>query len=501
MSLGESLDRLVAVFDPQTALRRQHARLRLSMSSSMYRGGDSTNRLMADWALGGIGKKPTPSAYELRTLRDRCRDLTRNNAIAVGAQDTMAQNVVGQGLKLQSRIRGADLGMNDDAARELRRRVESVWGLWTPGAGADNLSSFDDLQFQTLLKMADDGEVFAVPGWASEPWREISRVIELVEGDRVGTAPGTQGQNVDNGIEYGARGQATAYWFERGPQATGRERQVRIEAFDAKGRPRVLHLFRPRRPGQRRGVPLLAPLVELFKHMGDYMEAELVAARVAACMGVFVTKLDDPLGAAENESDSTQPNSGQRVQTLEPGGVAYLRAGEDIKMVDPKRPGDAFAPYVQSMLRFISMGLGMPYELVVKDFSQTNYSSARAALLEARRMFNGWRSWLGHRLCQPVFELVLEEAWLRGQLDVPDFYANKAALCRADWVGGAWGVIEPVKEAQAAKIRIANMTSTCARECAELGSDWEDVFEQLAAERALADEKGILPQPKEAARA
>ncbi len=42
------------------------------------------------------------------------------------------------------------------------------------------------------------------------------------------------------------------------------------------------------RPGQRRGVPVLAPVIEALKQLGRYTDAELVAAVVSGLFTVFV---------------------------------------------------------------------------------------------------------------------------------------------------------------------------------------------------------------------
>ena len=126
-----------------------------------------------------------------------------------------------------------------------------------------------------------------------------------------------------------------------------------------------------------------------------------------------------------------------------------------------------------------------------RDFSKTNYSSARAALLEGRRTFLQWRGWFADRFCQPVYELVLEEAYLRGLFDAPDFYANQAEYCRCSWVGGAWGWVDPVKEIEASKMAIDYGLSTMAEEAAGQGRDWEEVLEQRAREDKKAKELGL----------
>ena len=139
----------------------------------------------------------------------------------------------------------------------------------------------------------------------------------------------------------------------------------------------------------------------------------------------------------------------------------------------------------------IGTAIGLPYELLLKDFSKTNYSSARAALLEAWRHFLGWRNWFAPKFCQPCFDLVLEEAYLRGMFDAPDFYEHKDEYCRVRWIGPARGWVDPVKEVEASRKAIDYGLSTLAEEVAGQGRDWEEVMEQIKREEDKTKELGV----------
>lgn len=175
-----------------------------------------------------------------------------------------------------------------------------------------------------------------------------------------------------------------------------------------------------------------------------------------------------------------------------------LYPGDKLTPFAPARPSAQFPAFVETVMRLIGNAMGMPYELVLKDFSKTNYSSARAALLEAWRFFYSRRSWLSTYWAQPIYELWLEEAVNAGLIDAPDFYANKEYYSRAKWIGPGRGWVDPVKEAQAAVLRIGNYISTLEIECAEQGLDWQEVLDQRAVERARMEQLD-LPQPTPAA--
>lgn len=484
------IDRVIGYINPERGLRRQAAR---QMMASGFKAAD-TSRLRHNWLLPGQGSEADASQWDLSVLRERSRDANRNDPVASGATETLKINIVGRGLQPQSQIRADVLGISADRADALRRQAESAFRKWKPLADAANRLDFDDIQFQSFAKVIEDGESIVIPTWASEGWRPFGRCLEVIESDRLAN-PGLMNKSAKNGIVFGPRGEPLKYFIRKPgkvPGVIGTE-FAEIAARDSMGRPKLMHLFPQKRPGQTRGIPWFSPVLTYFKDLADYLEAEVVAARVAACLAVFVTK-DNAMGSAINMGQGTEAGTGARVQGIEPGMVSYLGMGESVEVVDPKRPGDAFPSFVESVLRIIGMGLGLPYELIAKDFSKTNYSSARASLLEGRRMFENWRFWWARHFCQPIWDLVLEEAFLRGEFDAPDFYRYRHEYTRARWLGGGWGWVDPVKEVEAARKRVDYGFSTLADEVATMsGQDWEEVADQRRREIPVEQENGVMP--------
>jgi len=478
-----ALDRAINYFSPTWGARRALRRQVLAYATQ-YRGAGSTT-LRPDWIGFGDHDNSTPGGHELGTLRSRSRDATRNDPVAAGAHDTLKNNIVGSGLKPQSRIPYKLFNISEERASMLELQAEAAFERFKPFAAADNRLTFDELQFLALGKIIEDGETIVIPTWASESWRPYGRCLEIHESGRLGqpSAVSSPNKNVKNGIRFGDRGQPLGYFIR---QAGSPTEFKEIAARDKNGRPRILHIFPTKRPGQQRGIPFFAPVLTYFKDMSDYLEAELVAARVAACLAVFITK-EDQFGPTGLESST----AGDTVHELAPGLISRLGMGESISVVDPKRPGDSFGDFITSLLRLIGTALGLPYELLVKDFSKTNYSSARASLLEGRRMFKNYRSWFAAKFCQPVWEMVIEEAYLRGEFDAPDFYEHQFEYTRATWIGGGWGWVDPVKEVEASRKAIDYGLSTLAQEVAAQGGDWEETLDQLAREQAAVNEREI----------
>ena len=453
----------------------------------------ASNRLRSGWNLGR--SNATPANWTLQRLREYCRDLERNDPVASGTIDTFGVNIVGQGLQPQSKLRSEALGISEDRAQYLQRQAEAIFSGWKELADAGNRSNFDEQQFLALCTVIRDGEVFVHPTWADEPWRPLGRCLELLEADRLTTVGAQTITGQETGIDVGSRGEPAVYNFTKVDPTKGISNYSgateRVAAWDEAGRPNVIHLYRAKRPNQFRGVPLFAPVITMFQDMADFLEARVVAAKVASFLSVFVTRADS-YGGADFATD-TEAGTNKNIEDLEPGEIRYLKVGESINTIDPHKGGDTFTGFVNEILRIIGASLGLPYELLIKDFTQTNYSSARAALLEGRRMFMTWRRWLAAKFCQPVWSLVLEEAMLRGQWEVRrrDFYANRSEYLRADWLGGGWGWVDPVKEVAASIAAILAGLSTHAKELAGQGEDWQEIFKQLHIEQQYAGQFGL----------
>ena len=232
-------------------------------------------------------------------------------------------------------------------------------------------------------------------------------------------------------------------------------------------------------PGQTRGVPFFAPVLTYFKDKADYMEAELVAARIAACFALFVKK-QDAFAAA---TIRTSPNdTSQRIESVEPGMFEYLNPGEEIQSFNPSRPNAQYDAFISSILRAICSALNLSYEIVSKDFSQTNYSSARASLLQAYKYFKLRQDWISRKFCQPIWEMLLEEAWLKGELPARNFYENKYEWLRARWIAPGWQWVDPYKEAEAAKLTMDMGLSSLSDEAAAQGRDFEEILGQKVRE-------------------
>lgn len=501
------LDKAIRTISPERALKRFEARRKLEILNSGYsrHGGSYAKKSLIGWLSGG-SDADADIVDNLETLRNRSRDLYMGSPLATGALKTVRTNVVGSGLALNAQIDAKFLGLTEEQAKEWEEDTEREWRLWSESVNCDaeRRQTFFQLQSLVLLSALMSGDVFVTMPIIPRKGCAYDLRIGLIEADRVcDPLNASTTANILGGIEVGTYGETVAYWVAKHhPGAIPRIGQnlqqewKRVLAFGTTtGRRNVLHIMSDvERPAQRRGVPMLAPVIESLKQLSRYSEAELMAAVVSGMFTVFVKSNtpDFPLGAGFNPA--LQVDKDPNAYEMGNGSVVALEDGEEVQIADPSRPNPNFDPFVIAICRQIGSALEIPYELLVKNFT-ASYSASRASLLEAWKMFRMRREWLVGNFCQPIYEEWLTEAVLKGRVQAPGFFddpAIRAAWCGAEWFGDAQGQLDPKKEAEAAKIRVEEGFSTREREAAELtGMKYDQVHAVRKREEAMRREDGL----------
>lgn len=420
----------------------------------------------------------------------RAADLAVNDWAANSGLNAIATNAVGTGLKPQSRLNHKRLGITREQARELQNDIEAVWNEWTPRAHVRGLLHFDDLQFLGLRTMLRLGELVHLPVMRKAAGSPVELAIQDLSPIRLRTPLDKRfDTNITDGVELDRFGAPTAYWLATpsavkaaflDPSCLISSQFTRVPARVGH-RPGCFHLFRRSEEEQVRGESALRPGINLFRHLSDSFDNELLAQVVTSSMAMFIaTEKGAPLpGYIEQEE-----RDGEKIfhQQIDPGVIAYGNEGEKPYMLESSRPSPNWAAFSEIIQRAMAASLDIPYEVLTKDFSKTNYSSARAALLEAWRVYILYRSWLTRHYCQPIWSMVIEEAWLNGRLKfpvgAPDFYDAMGLYTQATWIGPSKGYVDPVKEIAATVTALENRLMTYSEAIAERGRDFEEVMDE-----------------------
>jgi len=499
------VDKVVAYFNPSSGKRRLKDRIAMELFGG-YTGASKARRSLSSWATEG-SDADTDILTDLPTLRERSRDLCRNNPLAAGAIKTKLTNVIGTGLRFHSQVQRDVLGLDEEQAAKLERLIEREWRLFWDTKDVDLGRTLNGHAITRMVyhQEKENGDVFVLLPRRKRPGSVYDLRIQIVEADRVCNKDHAMDtETLAGGIEKDTDGAPIRYHFLKhhpGSMALGKtmEWQVR-DAFNPKtGLRNVLHIYNPTRPGQSRGVPDLAAVIEPLKQLGRYTEAEIMAAVISGFFTVFV---ESDSGETDfdysNIGDEAGQSSGDKDMKLGNGMIVGLDPGEKISTANPGRPNQAFDTFVQAILRQIGVGLELPFEILIKHFTKS-YSAARAALLELWKYVLSERQLIADNFLKTVGEVWMYEAVAKGRIPAPGFFGDPAirrAYLAGSWVGPTKGQIDELKEVKAARERIDGRLSTLARETAELtGADWDDNHVQQVKERNAQIRDGLLADP------
>lgn len=468
-------------------------------------GANLTKPTLKEWRPRHYSAK-SDIDLNLRLLRDRASDLVTNSPLGAAAIQTELTGVVGAGLRVFPQPKYKELGLSAEQAREWSRRTKLEFELWANNLDADfqRRNNFYELQRVAFCSYLTDGDAFCIFKRRFRKGQPYTLRLHIIEAQRVsnpltgnmGISPVEMiyGDNrIINGIEVDKSGRMVAVWVSsriwNEPLSLQDDlKWTRIKIFGREsGERNILHVCYDLRADMYRGAPFLSPVIETLKQVSRYSEAELVSAVIKSFFSIFFIQ---PAGNFDlNEIlPANAPVVDVREYKLGSGTISALPRGVDVKAVENNNAQSTFDPFVTHFTRQIASALNLPQEILVKQF-QASYSASRAAMLQAQDEFRQRRLSFVNDFCQPIYENFLIEAVSTGRINAPGFFDDalkRYCWSSADWRNEQTHSLDPVKEVNAAMLRIQAGLSTRAKETADLiGADFYENLEQLAIEQKL----------------
>lgn len=421
------------------------------------RGFDAASRSnrLSNWKTAS-----TDSDSEVRgsiqIMRNRYRDLMRNNAWAARAIQVIKSNTVGSGILPQF------------AAKRTQRKWEE-WGD-TTACDHDGRHDFYGIQQLVIGTVAAAGDCLVIRRRTKK--NPLGLTVQVLEPDYLDITKNTPLKTgmICNGIEYDSNGQRVGYWlYENHPGQTFGFRQ------ESKFMPEkdVIHIFRQDRPGQSIGVPWGAPMITKIRDLADWQDNKLYRAKIAACFAAFIYDTF-PGGATEENGDL--------ITQLEPGNIEYLPSGKQVAFANPPSAGGEES-YVSDVLGEIAAGFGITKEALTGDLSGVNFSSGRMGWIEMQRNIDSWRwTMLIPILCEGVAR------WFQDQL----FLKEDIKECAVAWTPPRREMIDPAKELKAYKEAIRNGFLSLSEVIRTLGYDPTETLTELSEDLTLLDSLGLV---------
>lgn len=445
-----------------------------------------TGRRMRGWVAPATG--PNKALTGLTRIRDRARDVSRNDWSGRSSSQKWTTNLIGIGIKPRfPRI--------TNKARKLA--VLDAWDDWADECDADGVMTFYGLQTLAVRTWLDAGEVFI----RKRPRRsafgmDVPLQIQLIEPDFVplfdaDTWPGMPtGNRIRSGIELDNRNQRVAYWMYRehpGDDVTAidQSKLLRILASE------VRHMYEPDRPGALRGVSALAPVIARLRNINDYDDAVLERQKLANLFTLFITQEMNPDGDVDPLTGlPIEYEGGMALAGLQPGMTQELAPGQDVKFSNPPEAGTTYSDYMRTQHLGTAAASGMPYEVFSGDIREISDRTLRVLINEFRR-FAEQRQWqiIIPMLCKPIIAWWAETSVLAGVLQIDEIDSVR----RAEWATHGWAHIHPVQDPQGKQLEVDAGFRSRSSVIGERGDDPERVDEERADDKAREDDLGLVP--------
>ena len=491
-NLRKSLARVIAPRRPPAARKARVQSARAPMQMRIYQAARSS-RLTSGWATSTTSADSELSA-SLTALRNRSRALVRDAAYAKRAKVVVQNNVIGAGIGMQGQV----MSSRDTLREDVNTAIEEAWRDWSCSeyCHTGGTLHFCDLERALMGQVFDAGEVFVRKHYRPFGGGEIPFALEMIEAERIADEfsyppSAAAGAIIKMGIEVDRYGRPLAYWLRQRHPGELRVLPGEADKLERVPAEQILHLRLVDRWPQTRGEPWLHAVARKLNDMDGYSEAEIVAARGSAnyLNTIETAEGEHPLATPV---DPSNPGGEQEVIT-EPGMTLRLAVGEKMNFNNPSRPNTALDPFMRYMLREVAAGTGVSYESLSRDYSQSNYSSSRLALLDDRDLWRMLQQWFLRN-----FRLPLHKEWLRSAVlaravapvRVEEYAVDPKKFEAVLFKPRGWSWIDPTKEVEAYKEAIKAGFTTVTDVIAQTGGgqDIEDVLQQRDRELKLMDD-------------
>ena len=441
---------------------------------------------------GSNGSADNELVASLQTLRTRSRQLIRDSAFAKRAKVIVVNNVIGHGMCIQPQVKTT----RDTYADSINEAIEDAWEKWSCAESCHTGGTlhFSDLERAAFGQIFEAGEVFIRIHRSQFGESEVPFALELIEPERLADdysqpGPVAAGNQVRMGVEVDGFFRPVAYWIRTTHPSEvrfTRDATVRIERIPAED---IFHLRLVDRWPQTRGEPWMHSVVRKLNDIDGYTEAEIIAARSAASYMGFIESdnVDDPNNEVQND--------GSLQTELQPGIIDRLRPGEKFNFAAPNRPNANAEGFLRFMLREMAAGTGVSYESLSRDYSQSNYSSSRLALLDDRDLWKTFQLWW-----MRTFRMELHKEWLQAavlssavRVSLGQYAEDPTKFEAVTFKARGWSWVDPTKEVEAYKEAVKAGFITVADVIAQTGNgnDLEDVLEGRERELSEMSSKGL----------
>ena len=361
------------------------------------------NSRFIDWLFTSGHKVNNDLISQLKTLIERSRDLSKNNQLFRAYLNNCLRGVVGaEGFRLQMQIKNPDGTLNE----ALNDEIEWAWYDFANKRKLQTSQKLRDVDFDTLLfrTLLVDGEAFIQVIKDNEsPFGVKFKLIDSLAVDTEYLQIMTETQNgIYNGVEVDHDYKVVRYWLRE--CYNGNYQSGKLYALPAD---EVIHLYVPQFIDQVRGYSPIVASYDSLKQLDDFAVAELIAAKIASCQGIFYERNGNSQ-KGDFLSEGEIIDEGRFLRELSPGMASVVPEGYSIKTLTPNHPSSNYDGFTKAITKRVAAAMGSNYNSLNGDLQSVNYSSLRSASIGEGAFFKGWQRFMIENWKNVEFELFLK---------------------------------------------------------------------------------------------
>jgi lambda family phage portal protein len=492
------IEKLISWLSPNWALRRAEARdeLRFLSSAGRYQAASAANSAFENFITAVTSADSSVDYGDREKLIAQSHAYIRDIPIASGILKRICDHAVGEhGLLCRPKIDQEFLNLSKQEARDWQRKTAKEWRYFSESKDCDynRINNFGEQVYNTLFSELEGGDCFTLLLNEKNNFSDYNLKFQLLEGEQVSNPNfSSNSSELMYGVGKDRKGVPIQYYFQETHPGENTNRKYVWEArkiYNSLGRRVILHHFQQARPGQTRGIPLLATVSEKMLNLGTLSRAELLASVLNSYYTLIFKGDKKDLARKKTAPTSSTTQQPQNKQKLGSGTILEVPRNVEIQSFDPQRPNQNYKSFFDANLGEIGAATGVPKSMILMWYDRS-YSASTGEVLLAWRFFSAMRVHMAVNKCQPCYEAFLDEAVSKGRIVAPGYFSDPR-IRRAytgsaydQWVGPKMPAMDVLKEAKAEAVRI-NELQIKSREqsVAELGLDWmESVFPALEEE-------------------
>ena len=409
-------------------------------TSTGYQSVITANR---EGRVSGVQSGESHYLYHRPRMVAESRNFRRNNGIYSGMIERMCAYIVGNGFGLQ--IKGG--------SKTERARRELLWKEFWKRPEIKNMLSGKRVERMVCSEILTAGDTGAI--------KTTQGKLQLIESEQIVHSTYTDG--ISKSV-YG-----TPKQFFAAPYGNGGGIQT------ASAKPytpdQFLFVANPDRPSSFRGVPPCQASFPMLHRINDVCDSEAIAWQMLARMAISITREGGPeQGYAESVEDgnATDDELATRMTEMDYALIFHGQPGEKVEGIARNIPGSNFSESLLMFLRLLGLPLGLPLEIILLDWTKSNYSQSRAVLEQAYQTFLSWQNLIEDFFLTPVLEWKIKQWQDEGKI-------AKTTTLQHEWIKPTFPWIDQLKEAQAYGAKVDRGFATHGQVCKSLNAERDDI--------------------------